>query len=210
MQTERQAGGGSAAGNRPESPAPRFRSARRIDEIIVHCSATRPGQGCTARDVRRWHTAERGFRDIGYHFVVETDGSVSKGRPLDLAERTARGITSVRSGCAIWVVSAPTAPRPTPAPRPSAPPWRNCSERFRARFPGRASAPTATSPVRRAPVSTLRRNTLSSGAADGPAVSAAAVGRRGHGGVVVFLKCFRWSFDLFRKFVRSIEHKPFI
>lgn len=62
-----------------------FRSKRVIEEIIVHCSATRPGQGFTADDVRLWHTRERGFSDIGYHFVVETDGTVSEGRPLDRA-----------------------------------------------------------------------------------------------------------------------------
>lgn len=66
------------------SPVP-YRSARQINEIIVHCSATKPEQGFTAADVRRWHTRERGFVDIGYHFVVETDGSVSVGRPLDRA-----------------------------------------------------------------------------------------------------------------------------
>lgn len=117
MQTERQAGGGSAAGNRPESPAPRFRSARRIDEIIVHCSATRPGQGCTARDVRRWHTAERGFRDIGYHFVVETDGSVSKGRPLDLAGAHCQG-HNVRSVgvCYMGGIGADGSPADTRTP----------------------------------------------------------------------------------------------
>lgn len=68
-----------------------FSSSRRIDEIIVHCSATRPEQGFTAADVRRWHTRERGFSDIGYHFVVETDGSVSAGRPLDRVGAHCRG-----------------------------------------------------------------------------------------------------------------------
>lgn len=68
-----------------------FRCARRVDEIIVHCSATRPEQNFTAADVRRWHTRERGFRDIGYHFVVETDGTLSAGRPLDMAGAHCKG-----------------------------------------------------------------------------------------------------------------------
>ena len=68
-----------------------FRTTRKISEIIVHCSATRPGQGFTADDIRRWHVSERGFSDIGYHFVVETDGTVSVGRSLDLAGAHCRG-----------------------------------------------------------------------------------------------------------------------
>lgn len=67
------------------------KSKRKIDEIIVHCSATRPDQHVTAADVRRWHTRERGFRDIGYHFVIETDGRIARGRPLDQTGAHCRG-----------------------------------------------------------------------------------------------------------------------
>lgn len=56
-------------------------SARRIDEIIIHCAATRAGRDFHAADIRRWHR-ERGFADIGYHFVVTLDGTVEPGRPL--------------------------------------------------------------------------------------------------------------------------------
>ena len=97
-----------------------FRTTRKISEIIVHCSATRPGQGFTADDIRRWHVSERGFSDIGYHFVVETDGTVSVGRSLDLAGRTAGGITHGLWECAIWVESVTTGRRQTRAQRRSA------------------------------------------------------------------------------------------
>ena len=40
---------------------------RKIDEIIVHCTATKAGQSFDVEDVRRWHL-QRNFRDIGYHF----------------------------------------------------------------------------------------------------------------------------------------------
>lgn len=52
---------------------------RRIDEIIVHCSATREGADFTARDIDRWHRA-RGWAGIGYHYVVRLDGTVERGR----------------------------------------------------------------------------------------------------------------------------------
>jgi N-acetylmuramoyl-L-alanine amidase len=55
---------------------------RAIDKIIIHCSATPEGRVTTVEDIRRWHK-ERGFSDIGYHYVVCLDGSVHKGRLLE-------------------------------------------------------------------------------------------------------------------------------
>jgi len=54
---------------------------RKIDEIIVHCTATPEGRAVTVADVTRWHKA-RGFRTIGYHYLIYLDGSVHPGRPL--------------------------------------------------------------------------------------------------------------------------------
>jgi len=53
---------------------------RKIDTIIIHCSATPAGRPHTAADIARWHR-ERGFAGIGYHHVVLLDGTVEKGRP---------------------------------------------------------------------------------------------------------------------------------
>lgn len=53
---------------------------RKITEIIVHCSATPEGKDFTVADITRWHK-QRGFRTIGYHYVVYRDGSVHTGRP---------------------------------------------------------------------------------------------------------------------------------
>lgn len=53
---------------------------RKIDKIIIHCSATKQGQHFTVEDIDRWHKA-RGFAKIGYHYVIYLDGSVHKGRP---------------------------------------------------------------------------------------------------------------------------------
>ena len=54
---------------------------RTINEIIIHCSATREGQPVTVDDIRRFHVMQRGWRDIGYHYVVTLDGMVHAGRP---------------------------------------------------------------------------------------------------------------------------------
>jgi N-acetylmuramoyl-L-alanine amidase len=53
---------------------------RKINEIIVHCSATPEGRPVTVRTIRSWHK-KRGWSDIGYHWVVYADGTVHAGRP---------------------------------------------------------------------------------------------------------------------------------
>ena len=54
---------------------------RKITEIIIHCSATIEGKDYTVADIDRWHRA-RGFRKIGYHYVIYRDGSIHAGRPI--------------------------------------------------------------------------------------------------------------------------------
>ena len=55
---------------------------RKINKIIVHCSATPEGRDYTVADIDRWHR-QRGFKCIGYHYVIYRDGSVHTGRPLE-------------------------------------------------------------------------------------------------------------------------------
>lgn len=60
---------------------------RQITEIIIHCAATRPEWMSGSRtnrkvaEIRKWHKA-RGWRDIGYHLVIDRDGTVADGRPI--------------------------------------------------------------------------------------------------------------------------------
>ena len=58
-----------------------YQNYRRIDLIVIHCSATRATQRYTVDDCRRDHRA-RGFADIGYHYYITRDGVVHRGRPL--------------------------------------------------------------------------------------------------------------------------------
>lgn len=55
---------------------------RAIDEIIIHCSATAEGKDFKADDIRLWHVKGNGWQDIGYHFVIDLDGTVEVGRPV--------------------------------------------------------------------------------------------------------------------------------
>ncbi len=52
---------------------------RKITEIIIHCTATMEGLDFKASDIDRWHK-ERGWKCIGYHYVIDLDGTIEKGR----------------------------------------------------------------------------------------------------------------------------------
>lgn len=54
--------------------------ARKINELIWHCTATPEGREVTVKEIDRWHK-ERGWSGIGYHKVVHLDGQVTAGRP---------------------------------------------------------------------------------------------------------------------------------
>jgi len=56
---------------------------RRIDKIIVHCTATPEGRHVTVKDVDNWHR-KNGWRCIGYHWLIYLDGSIHKGRDESL------------------------------------------------------------------------------------------------------------------------------
>ena len=67
---------------------------RDINQIIIHCSYTKPGQYVTASTIRHWHVEERGWSDIGYHYVITRDGELEQGRPIEKAGAHAKGHNS--------------------------------------------------------------------------------------------------------------------
>ena len=62
---------------------------RPLGEIIIHCTATRPewwagkSLGQKVAEIRRWHVEQNKWRDIGYHFMIDRDGKVAPGRPVE-------------------------------------------------------------------------------------------------------------------------------
>lgn len=62
---------------------------RPLNEIIVHCSATRADWWAhlptseKVAEIRRWHVKDRGWKDIGYHYLIDRNGTVATGRPLE-------------------------------------------------------------------------------------------------------------------------------
>lgn len=54
---------------------------RKVTDIVIHCSDTIEGRNFHAHDIDLWHK-RRGFRKIGYHFVIGIYGNIEIGRPL--------------------------------------------------------------------------------------------------------------------------------
>ena len=56
-------------------------SADSIRFLVLHCSASRCDQDYSVEQLRRDHKA-RGFYDIGYHFYIRKDGTMTQHRKL--------------------------------------------------------------------------------------------------------------------------------
>lgn len=56
---------------------------RKIDSIYVHATDTPPSMNIGVEEIRRWHVEERGWADIGYHYVIRRSGKIETGRDLD-------------------------------------------------------------------------------------------------------------------------------
>ena len=63
---------------------------RKINMIVLHCSATRENQNFTIEQLEACHKA-RGFRTIGYHFYITKDGTLYPGRPESQIGAHAKG-----------------------------------------------------------------------------------------------------------------------
>ena len=59
-------------------------------EIIIHCAATKPSMKVDASVIDRWHR-ERGWLKIGYHYVINRDGSIESGRDMEAIGAHAKG-----------------------------------------------------------------------------------------------------------------------
>ena len=53
-----------------------------VSYIIIHCTATRETQDYTPEQLKHDHLA-RGFIDVGYHFYIRKDGTVTQHRRLN-------------------------------------------------------------------------------------------------------------------------------
>ncbi len=81
---------------------------REIRLIVVHCSDSEWGD---LEVIRKWHTEERGWTDIGYHFVITNgrrksgesyncgdDGVIQRGRDIEQPGAHASGLNRYSIG----------------------------------------------------------------------------------------------------------------
>ena len=53
-----------------------------VSYLILHCSATRSDRDYTVEQLKRDHLA-RGFIDVGYHYYIRRDGTITRHRRLN-------------------------------------------------------------------------------------------------------------------------------
>lgn len=71
---------------------------RQIKLHIIHCSDTPENMDIGVKEIREWHTKERGWSDIGYHLVIRRDGAIELGRPINISGAHARGYNQISIG----------------------------------------------------------------------------------------------------------------
>ena len=84
---------------------------REIENIVIHCSATKPNVDIGSREIRSWHL-DRGWKDIGYHFVIRRNGKIELGRRLDVPGAHVKGHNATSIGVC-YVGGLDEAGRPT-------------------------------------------------------------------------------------------------
>jgi N-acetyl-anhydromuramyl-L-alanine amidase AmpD len=70
-----------------------FKQRESTDFIAIHCSATQGKSDVGVTEIKRWHR-ERGFLDIGYHFVIRRNGVVEIGRHQEAVGAHVEGFNS--------------------------------------------------------------------------------------------------------------------
>lgn len=75
----------------------KWKKLKAVDYIVIHCSATKEDQDIGLEEIRRWHR-QRGWLDVGYHYIIRRDGEVQTGRPHDVPGAHARGFNHISLG----------------------------------------------------------------------------------------------------------------
>ena len=68
-----------------------------IKYIVIHCSATSRQMDIGVKEIDQWHK-QRGWKRIGYHFVIRRDGKIELGRRMDVPGAHAYGYNRISWG----------------------------------------------------------------------------------------------------------------
>lgn len=69
-----------------------------INALVIHHSAS--SRVVEAAEIRQWHL-DKGWDDVGYHWLIEEDGTIVQGRPMNVMGAHARGRNSDTVGLCI-------------------------------------------------------------------------------------------------------------
>jgi N-acetyl-anhydromuramyl-L-alanine amidase AmpD len=84
----------------------KFKQRPFTDHIVVHCAATQNKPSIDRAVIAQWHRAQ-GWMDIGYHFVIKTDGTVEVGRDVDVIGSHVKGYNNTSIGiCLVGGINA--------------------------------------------------------------------------------------------------------
>lgn len=102
----------------------------------MHCSATPEGRDYTVADIDRWHK-QRGWKGIGYHYVIYRDGSIHTGRKIEEigAHCTGQNADSIGICYIGGVATDGKTPKDTRTPAQKAT-LRGLINELKAKFPG--------------------------------------------------------------------------
>lgn len=108
---------------------------RKINKIIIHCSATPEGREVSVREIDSWHR-QQGYNGIGYHYLIGLDGSVNAGRPEANIGAHCRGHNKDSIGvCYVGGCDAKMKPKDTRTPQQRTA-LRRLAAELQGRYPG--------------------------------------------------------------------------
>lgn len=80
---------------------------KKTNVIVIHCSATKVEADIGAKEIREMHL-DRGWQDIGYHFVIRRNGTVETGENLNSLGAHVKGYNSISVGVCLVGGLSPT------------------------------------------------------------------------------------------------------
>ncbi len=110
---------------------------RSTDLIVIHCAATPPSMDIGREEIGQWHI-RRGFRAVGYHWIIRRDGRLEPGRPENVQGAHAVEVNARSIGICL-VGGVAERDRRTPESNFTAPQWaalENLVAGILARYPG--------------------------------------------------------------------------
>jgi N-acetylmuramoyl-L-alanine amidase len=73
---------------------------REINKIVVHCTDSDDSLDIGVKEIRRWHQ-QRGWSDVGYHYIIRRDGRLERGRHDEIMGAHVKGHNSDSIGI-VW------------------------------------------------------------------------------------------------------------